>query len=104
LTESTMQKKSMGGTAKPDWATASTGQRLPTDYRMAAKKIGSIQNGSINFTQDMKYFEGADHHQIRQGVHNEARVVQDTIDRDLLGVKAPAWNATVGIVGHPQDK
>jgi hypothetical protein len=45
-----MQKKSMGGTQKPDWATASTGQRLPTDYRVAAKRIGSIQNGSINFT------------------------------------------------------
>jgi hypothetical protein len=96
-----MQKKSMGGTQKPDWATASTGQRLPADYRVAAKRIGSIQNGSINFTQDMKYFEGADHHQIRQGVHGEARVVQDTIDRDLLGVKKSAWNGTVGIVGHP---
>lgn len=30
--------------------------------------------------------------------------MQDTIDRDLLGVKRPAWNAQVGVVGHPQDK
>ena len=52
----------------------------------------------------MKYFEGQDHHQIREGVHYDAKVVQETIARDLLGTKKPAWNATVGIVGHPQDK
>ena len=49
----------------------------------------------------MKYFEGPDHHSIRKGVHAEAKEVQETIDRDLLGVKKAAWNATVGIVGHP---
>ena len=49
----------------------------------------------------MKYFEGADYHEIRKGVRAEAKEVQDAIDRDLLGVKEHAWNSTVGIVGHP---
>ena len=52
----------------------------------------------------MKYFEGDDHYEVRGGVHDEAKVVQDQIDRDLLGVKRPAWNASVGTVGHPNEK
>jgi hypothetical protein len=45
----------------------------------------------------MKYFEGEDHHEVRDGVHCEAKQVQNTIDRDLLGVKNASWNTTVGI-------
>jgi hypothetical protein len=29
--------------------------------------------------------------------------VRHEIDRDFLGTKKPQWDATVGIVGHPQD-
>lgn len=29
--------------------------------------------------------------------------VKHEIDRDFLGTKKPAWNTTVGVVGHPQE-
>ena len=31
-------------------------------------------------------------------------IVRTEIDRDLLGTKKPAWNASVGTVGHPTDE
>lgn len=51
--------------------------------------MGSIRNGLINYTQDMKYFEGADSHKIRHNVDEDAAHIKDTIDRDILVTKAP---------------
>jgi len=66
--------------------------------------VGSIRNGLVNYTQDMKYFEGTDSHKIRHTVDEDATHIKDTIDRDILVTKAPQWNTSVGIVGHDNEK
>jgi len=84
-----MQKKSKVTATAGDWAASTTGQRLPQDYHRANRKVGSIRNGLINYTQDMKYFEGADSHKVRHTVDEDATHIKDTIDRDILVTKAP---------------
>jgi hypothetical protein len=102
LAESKMEGSKMMNTGAP--LCVGNIQKLPEDYTRAARKMGSVRNAQVNYTQDMKYFEGADHHQVRSGVHNEAKMIQDTTDRDLLQTKNPQWNTSVGIVGHPNEK
>ena len=76
------------------------------DYLKSQVRVGSIRNGQFNFQKDQTCFnrwdEDADpNHQKTKETRNEVRF---EIDRDFLGTKKPKWDATVGIVGHPQDE
>lgn len=77
-------------------------QFAATNFQRTAVKLGSIRNGQLNYTSDQKYFEGHQSDQIREGVHDVVKNVKSSIDKDLLGTKAPKWTSSVGVVGHPE--
>lgn len=60
LAESQMGTSKMMNTGAP--ASIGNTQKLPQDFTKAGRKVGSVRNAQVNYTQDMKYFEGADHH------------------------------------------
>lgn len=75
-------------------------------FTKAQTRVGSIRNGQINYLRDQTCFgrwdEEADEN--KQQVKEIRNQVRNEIDLDFLGTKKPAWNASVGIVGHPKEE
>lgn len=60
-------------------------------------RLGSIRNGQLNYQRDQNYFDLFDQKPMIKSIVSQ---VKHEIDRDILGLKKPRWDASVGIVGH----
>ena len=75
------------------------------NYLKAQIKVGSVHNRQTNYGRDQTCFtrweedNDPNHQKIKQVV----TTVKHEIDRDFLGTKRPAWNSSVGTVGHPAE-
>ena len=75
------------------------------NYLKAQIKVGSIHNRQQNYARDQTCFTRWDEDTDPQHAKIKATVgtVKHEIDRDFLGTKKPAWDTSVGIVGHPHE-
>jgi hypothetical protein len=60
-------------------------------------RLGSIRNGQLNYQRDQHYFDLSDQKPMIKSIVSQ---VKHEIDRDILGLKKPRWDASVGVVGH----
>lgn len=72
-------------------------------FRGTAKTIGSIKNRQINYSPEHTFFNTQTH--MRPQAIAVKKVVQNEIDRDLLGTKASKWNDSVALPtsNRPED-
>lgn len=75
------------------------------NYLTAKQQIGSVRNGQVNFPKDQACFDRWDGENVTQSkTHMTVHQVKSEIDKDLLGTKKPAWDTSVGTVGHHKDE
>lgn len=82
-----------------------TGPLPQTKYLKAQIKVGSVHNRQMNYAKDQTCFNRweEDTDPNHQKTKHTVAQVKHEIDKDLLGTKRPAWNSTVGTVGHPAE-
>jgi len=67
--------------------------------------MGSVRNAQVNYPKDQACFDRWDGENVPESkISKVVRTVKDEVDKDLLGTKKPAWDATVGTVGHDKDE
>ena len=76
-----------------------------TNYLKAQQRVGSIHNRQLNYAKDQTCFNrwDEDNDPNHQRTKETVATVKQEIDRDFLGTKKPAWDQTVGVVGHPHQ-
>jgi len=76
------------------------------NYLKAQIKVGSIHNGQMSYARDQTCFTRweEDNDPNHKKIKTTVMTVKHEIDRDFLGTKQPAWNSSVGIVGHPKEE
>lgn len=62
-------------------------------FNKTAKTIGSIKNKQVNYDSQHSFFNKNEH--MPDKAQRIRTVVQDEIDKDLLGTKKQRWNSSV---------
>ena len=67
--------------------------------------MGSVRNGQVNYPKDQACFDRWDGENVPESkISKVVRAVKEEVDKDLLGTRKPAWDATVGTVGHYKEE